>query len=313
MAGSYEKINYALRPAKSIERKMMAEALRRLSGFGSLETYRYVGFGSTYFSDFRLFHRLLGIRNMISIEKDVDNEDRFEFNRPYRCIEMQYDTSTNVLPQLSKGVRTILWLDYDCRINREVLADIEFFCGDAQPGSMLMITVNVNPGKKHRRRLKNLVKRVGKDNVPSHVRLKDLPKWGTARVNRIIIDNKIKETLQGRNGLLPTGSQILYKQIFNFHYQDSSRMLTVGGVLYDEGQDGILAQCNFDSLPFVRTDENPYLIEVPPLTLKEVRHLNAQLPIDDPADLEASRIPEEHLNQYSRVYRHFPSFVEAEL
>ena len=30
MAGSYEKINYSIRPAKSIERKMMSEALQRL-------------------------------------------------------------------------------------------------------------------------------------------------------------------------------------------------------------------------------------------------------------------------------------------
>lgn len=313
MAGSYEKINYALRPAKSIERKMMAEALRRLSGFGALEDYRYVGFGSTYFTDFRLFHKSLGIIDMISIEKDVNNQDRFEFNRPYGCIEMRFETSTDALPKLPAGVRTILWLDYDNQLNRDVLADVNYFSARAQQGSVLIITVNVNPGKNYKTRLRRLVKRVGRGNVPTRVRLKDLPKWGTALVTRDIIDNKIKETLQERNGLLPTRSQILYKQIFNFHYQDSSRMLTVGGVLYDEGQDGIVAQCNFDSLPFVRTDENPYSIEVPPLTLKEIRHLNAQLPIDDPADLEASRIPEEHLDQYSRVYRHFPSFVEAEL
>lgn len=315
MAGSYERINYALRPAKSIERKMIAEALGRLSAFATLETYRYVGFGSTYFGDFRLFHRSLGIKNMISIERDVDNQDRFEFNKPYRCIDMWYDSSTNVLPQLPTGVRTILWLDYDSQVNLEVLSDVEFFCAGAQQGSMLIVTVNANPGPgtDYSRRRKELVKRVGKDNVPGRIRLNDLPGWGTAAVSRIIINNKIEETLQRRNGPLPEGSRILYKQIFNFHYQDSSKMLTVGGLLYDEGQSSIVARCDFEGLPFVSKDEDPYRIEVPPLTLKEIRHLNAQLPTDDPAQLQASRIPEDHLIQYSRSYRHFPAFVEAEL
>jgi hypothetical protein len=63
MAGSYEKINYSLRPAKSIERKMLCDAFRRLSAFGKVENYQYIGFGSTYFSDFSLFHKALGISN----------------------------------------------------------------------------------------------------------------------------------------------------------------------------------------------------------------------------------------------------------
>ena len=71
MAGSYRMVNYALRPAKAIERQMMGEALRRLHPFQRVEAYRYVGFGSIYFSDFQLVHRTLGLNSMISIEKDA--------------------------------------------------------------------------------------------------------------------------------------------------------------------------------------------------------------------------------------------------
>ena len=49
MPGSFTKVNYALRPAKSIERKMMAEAVRRLSPVIATEDYAYVGFGSPFF------------------------------------------------------------------------------------------------------------------------------------------------------------------------------------------------------------------------------------------------------------------------
>ncbi len=65
---SYRKINYRVRPAKSIQRKMLCDALLRLSFFEPVENYRYVGFGSTTFTDFILFHKILGIKDMISIE-----------------------------------------------------------------------------------------------------------------------------------------------------------------------------------------------------------------------------------------------------
>ena len=54
MPKSYESVNYVLRPAKNIERKMFCEAFRRLAEFGRVDSYRYVGFGSTFFSDFSL-------------------------------------------------------------------------------------------------------------------------------------------------------------------------------------------------------------------------------------------------------------------
>src|SRR4051812_32120603 len=114
MSRSYERINYALRPAKSVERKMMVEAFRRLSEFRLVDTYRYIGFGSTYFADFQLIHKSLNIQAMKSIERDVENRARFEFNKPFRCIEMEFGESNLVLPTLPwADIPTIAWLDYD--------------------------------------------------------------------------------------------------------------------------------------------------------------------------------------------------------
>ncbi len=72
MSESYMQINYSLRPAKSVERKMLCEAIKRLAVFDKIESYKYVGFGSAYFSDFSLIHRSLGIEDMLSIEKDIN-------------------------------------------------------------------------------------------------------------------------------------------------------------------------------------------------------------------------------------------------
>src|ERR1035437_7380194 len=116
---SYEKINYSLRPAKSVERKMFCEAMIKLSHFHNIEKYQYVGFGSTYFSDFSLIHKNLGIKKMVSIEKDDDNSDRFEFNRPFSCIGTIFKHSNQALSEINWKIPTVLWLDYDYRIDRK--------------------------------------------------------------------------------------------------------------------------------------------------------------------------------------------------
>ena len=82
-----ELMNYLFRPAKNIERKMLCEALSRLSVISDVKHYQYVGFGSVYFADFSLFHKQLGIQKLISIECDEDMETRVRFNQPYSCID----------------------------------------------------------------------------------------------------------------------------------------------------------------------------------------------------------------------------------
>ena len=146
MAGSYEKINYALRPAKNIERKMLSDAFKRLSEFGKIDNYRYIGLGSTFFTDFSLFHRTLGITNNISIERDLAKKERFEFNRPFKCIQIEYGESNDVLPQLDWGVKSIVWLDYDSTLNQSVLTDIDVAFTNAIPGSTILFSVNAHPG-----------------------------------------------------------------------------------------------------------------------------------------------------------------------
>lgn len=325
MAGSYERINYSLRPAKTIERKMLCQAFRRLFPFGEVSEYRYVGFGSTYFSDFILLHRSLGIRNMISIERDVQNKRRFVFNRPFSCIDIHFGDSSMILPTLSWDVRTILWLDYDGPLDQEGLADIACFCASSCPGSVLVVTVNAHPDRSRgipmddvdrlaAYRLEMLERSVGREKVPRDVEgRQDLAGWGKARISRRIISNEIAEILKQRNGGRSPGSQIRYEQLFYFHYADGAKMMTTGGLLYDEGQSPHVSRCNFGALPFVRSGGEPYQIDVPSLTYREIRHLESQLPVEDCSTLDAPDIPQSHLEMYSRVYKYFPTFAEADI
>jgi len=316
---SYELINYALRPAKAIERKMLCETFRKLTEFGSLDSFRYVGFGSTYFSDFELFHRALGIRAMVSIEKDAANAQRFEFNRPFRCIEMKLGHSNAILPALSWEVPTIIWLDYDDKLNADILADVRFVCMAAVPVSVLIVTVNAHPedyGEEHPR-LPQLTQRVGEARIPHGVVEGDLDGWGTAAISRRIVTNEILETLRERNGGLQEANQMLYKQLFYFRYADGAKMVTAGGLIHRRGQAPMVAKCDFDALSFVRANNgpkcSPYSIEVPSLTYREIRHLNKQLPRTKRTRLNSPKVPAKDLKRYERIYRHFPHFAETEI
>jgi hypothetical protein len=193
--GSYEAINYGLRPAKNIERKMLSEAFRRLTPFGKIESFRYVGFGSTYFSDFILFHKTLGIINMISIEHDVEAKPRFEFNKPFSCITIEFGDSNDVLTKIPWDVRTIVWLDFDGRLTKSVLTDVRFFFSSAPTGSLGIFSVNANPDEldENEPRLDKL-KKILEDKVPPSVKEDDLADWGTASVYRHIIQTKLSNS-----------------------------------------------------------------------------------------------------------------------
>jgi hypothetical protein len=307
------KIDYSLRPAKHVERRMLVDALRRLTPFGAVESYRYIGFGAVYFRDFILMHRELGITEMLSIERDTFQKERYEFNRPFACVRQQFAEASAVLPTLDWGLKTILWLDYEGQLDSSNLSDIGFFCANAPPGSVLIVTVNVQADHPKAKPLDALQERVKPENVPADIDAKSLTGWGLATVSRRIVVNKIRETLDARNGGRPDLARFDFKQLFNFHYEDDARMLTVGGLLYERGQQHILSSCSFEQLRFVRTAEEPYRIDVPKLTYKELRFVDAQLPAADIRSVERRGIPMEELQRYESLYRYFPAFAVTDI
>jgi hypothetical protein len=316
---SYERINYALRPAKNVQRKMLAEALRGLNEFGRLEYYRYIGFGSTYFSDFTLFHKAFGMRNMISLERDLVNRRRFEFNCPFSCIQVVFGDSNDVLPTLGWDAKTILWLDYDGTLDTSMLTDVRFFCASAPAGSMLVVTVDAEPGEQTENpsRLEKLTSILGPDRLPPDIKESDLGNWGTASVFRRILTAEILSTLSERNGGLDAPNQLVYQPLFYFCYKDGSRMVTIGGLLYSREQQTTLGKCGFDQLDFLQLSRKwnakPFIIDVPRLTYREIRHLDKQLPRRRKKKLTVPHVPHSDIQKYEKIYRFFPNFAETEV
>lgn len=320
MAGSYSKINYRLRPAKAVERKMICDSLRCLSPFGEVATYRYVGFGSTYFSDFILFHKSLHIEEMISIEQDMHAKVRFEYNKPFSCIKIKYGNSYEVLPTIEWTKKSIVWLDYDSPLDKNILDDIDTIISKLVSGSVLIVTASAEPDRPlqegltineiNKFREDKLQQRLPKEKIPISFTPTDLTGKNLANLYKRIISNQLEQSVSNANSTRSKEEKIKSQQIFDFRYADGSRMLTVGWLLFEHSHSHLAEQCKFNK-NFNKTDsDKPYEINVPNLTPKEIQYLDSQMPTDDCDTVERICIPLKDVKSYAELYKYFPSFVE---
>jgi hypothetical protein len=321
MSGSFDRVNYQLRPAKGIERRMMADAFLRLWPFGRVETYRYVGMGSVYFADFALFHAVCGFTSLVSIEdaEDQTTQDRFRLNVPLGSIDLRFGHSNVELPKLNwEAIRTICWLDYDTSLTRAALTDIRYLGGRLAPGSVLVVTVDARlideSASECRSQLDKLIAQIGaEEKVPTHVAVAGKLKLSQVKpVFREIMTQELKDGTDERNSGMPVEQRIAFEQIFNFEYSDKAPMQTLGWVVFDEGQRPMFGQCGFGNLKFVRTREAPFVIAPPFLTPHEMRELNRCNATQTYRPSEMP-LPEHERKNYEDIRRYWPTGGYAEM
>ena len=323
MSTSHERVHYGIRPAKAIERKMIAEVLQRLSHFGALDRYAYVGMGSLYFADFILFHKVLGTRSMVSLEEDGSNETRFRFNVPYSFVRLKIGKSDDLLPAVLKHRQTILWLDYDRGFGTgiDVLKDCKTFAETVSSGSILVVTLadqeyrgNPPHALSPARRFSEFQELVGRQMIPATWNAERVANEGMTDLYREVVSNHISKVLEDRNGVESSRRNWEFKQLLNFRYKDSASMATFGGILYRNQDAPKFDACRFGNLEFVRCENQPpFEIKAPKLTFREIRHLDSHLPGKTGPFRHCGTIPRGFTDQYRQVYRYFPAFVEAEV
>jgi hypothetical protein len=328
MAASYKSVNFALRPAKAVERKMLCEVFRRLARFAPLDTYRYIGFGSFFYSDFLLFHRSLGVKHMINIEKEVRDKTRFRFNRPFGCIKCIFEKSREALPKLSWTRRSIVWLDYLGQCNEDVLADIDTVCSNARSGSMLVVTLNAqftaDPQDSETARKKiDELRRMFTTKLPTEVTFKGhqrevdasaIAEGALGRVYARIVLDAMTETCRLRSAALDEERKVAFRQLFDFEYRDGAQMITVGGLLYERRDQARANACGFDGLDFVvESGRPPHELRVPSLTHREARYLDRHMPVTKAGSYRRTGLSMDMVREYERIYRWFPAFAETEL
>ena len=149
---SFNVVNYSLRPSKSIQRQIVFEGMRTLLGQMTLRDVVYVGFGSIWFVDFVMAHKILSIDCMISMEQDDIGYARARFNSPYATVDIRRGASSEILPvicgdRVINGRPWILWLDYDRCFDEDMGDDVRLVIERAPENTIILATFNAVEGK----------------------------------------------------------------------------------------------------------------------------------------------------------------------
>ncbi len=311
---SFDVINYGLRPSKSIQRQLVFNGIHSLQALMKLDMPLYVGLGSVSFTDFSLAHRLLQIRDMVSIESKKIGYRRAKFNSPYATIKVLYGVTEKVLPELldcSEAINRpwILWLDYDCEFCEDVRDDIRLIIERVPENSIVLFTFNGNEmryGRKPAQRPERL-QTLFEDVVPDSLSANACKK-GKIEVNLAnFAINFMKAT--AANMSRPGG----FVPAFNILYSDSASMITVGGVLPNNSLvdtvNDFLQSCAWECCP-----SEPII--APNLTVKEALALQSLLPNGAGISKNDVRnlgfdLEEEHVRVYEKYYREYPTYAQV--
>jgi hypothetical protein len=305
---SYLKVAYDLRPAKQIERRMFIDALQLLSGANfDIGDYQYTGFGSIFFVDFILFHKLLGMRRLLSVEFSSNIEKRVKFNRPFKEIDILMKSITDVIPTLSPDRKHLLWLDYDDVLQSDHVADLVLSGTYLPSGSILLVTVDAEPPgdpndgpqewKKH-------FEDQAADYLGAFTQLEDFVESNLVKINTHILKSAIASGLVGR--------EARFLPMFWFVYQDGHKMLTLGGMIATEAEARRVEASALSAATYYRGahSDEPYLIRVPNFTRKERIHLDSQMPCADDWTTDDFEVDPIAIRDYREVYRYLPAYAE---
>jgi hypothetical protein len=316
MPGSDQRINYQVRPAKSIERKMLCDLIREIQLIRADGEMRYIGLGAKYFTDFLLLHNEFGVTDMISIEAEKERQIRYEFNKPLKCIQMWYGTTNEVLPQIDgfDEKMNLIWLDYDNSFEDTMLLDVETICRNLNVGSMFFVSCNYSfRGEKPSEKMESFKNNVG-DFFDEQIEKSNYTSKKMPIIIKKLIDNQINKTIDMRNRL--DQRHIQYLQLLFLTYKDGAPMMTIGGILADEELNEKIKNSNlFDKYSFMSCDEHIFAIDIPKLTNKEIQLILKNLPISEKEFTENDQkfygIEYEEICKFEKIYRYYPYYSEG--
>lgn len=277
---------------------MFCDAVRSLRALRPMAEYRYVGLGDWQFVDFELMRREVGIRSMVSIERDTAHQARFEENKPFAEIDLLFGDAFEKLQEIDLAVPTIAWLDYTSKLDASVLRDLRYLAGGLPAGSVIATTVNCHPGKEDQR-LDAMIRALGDDVVPGDVSEGDLDRDGLPRVQRQILVEQLGAAAAGR------ANPARLKQFMLLRYADKAPMLFWAAVVVDNDVERILDAVSFDRLEQFRDGPDPLEISVPWLSTREVIALNEQIRAGQVPS--ARGLDRRECEAYARLHRWYPA------
>lgn len=315
MPGTFKKIDYRLRPAKHAERVMLVDLFKRMR-FAPIETYQYIGFGSVAFVDFRMVHKALGVKDLVSIEDTVDaaEQTRFRHNNPYAGLTLHFGHSSAVLPTLDFSKRSLVWLDYDGALSRSMANDLATIGRHAQSGTFVAVTFTTafpTAGQERSEELARL-KSEFPDFLADDTKANSFDGAKYAEFGRAALGALLEKAISDADaGGQEPGLRRTLRQLCFFTYRDGAPMVTVGWIIVAEVEQPTFEACHFKALPFIRTGAVAFKIAIPLVTPLEVREMERRLPnLAAATDLEW--IPARERTNFGNVYRYLPQFSVVE-
>lgn len=308
---SFESINYMLRPNKNVERKLIARSLLRLDPTFSVRDYRYVGLGSMWFTDFVLMHKVVGISDLVTIEKQISRAKRVAFNKPFGCIDVVMGAAGEKLGQVLNEKRGLVWLDYDGPLKSATSGDLETAVGALSSGSLILVSVNAKVEQLNNNKVDD--ETVTPERYLAAVADIEVTAEMSKRLTRVDFPELVAELIHDRlrAAVLAYKPGCEYKPIWTFEYADDAVMITVGGMIADQVDAERLASCRLSEIPFL-SSAKPFEIALPILTEKEKRSLDRLMPTT--ARIKASSLEFElkdaEIEAYRTFYLDYPVFNE---
>ena len=305
---SYLSVAYDLRPGKQVERRMLLDFFRRLSGAGMpVESYYYTGMGSIHFIDHILFHKFLGIDKLVSVERDDDIERRIRFNQPFSNVQIEIMEIGEYILRLQRDAKHIVWLDYDYRLSQDMIKDVRSCAATLSVDSFVLVTVDVEPPKDSKGASDNFASYQDAASdlwVPSW-KINDFTRSKLHLRARDLIANAFREGTSGRPNVEPV-------PCFYFVYADGHTMATIGVQIGGPQQSDRLQRIRASGADYLVLDFSgrPFQIDVPVLTRRERPLLEGAVPAGEYHKIKHTGISEDEFRKFEKIYRFLPSYAE---
>lgn len=314
---------YHLRPNKAVDRNLFIEILARLKKMYNISDYRYIGFGSYEFDEFKLIYRNIGIEDLHSIEMDSDVFRRQKFNKPYSCIKLFNKTCGEYIDEDYDGTKqSIVWADFsEANKKYSQCQDIANICGKMHRGDILRITFNANPTG---------ISMGGKQasDIPQEERKKLRFKTLKEELCEFFPDGANEEDLTQRNYpilLLKTVKKAVYQNLdvdlspcplCSYVYSDNTQMMTVTILMCcADGREETINEIkntfrDWDSYVNIDKWDLPIKIDLPPLTVHEQLEIGQyeKNEMGEKKIEEDLGIKSEELRRYLLFARYYPNY-----
>lgn len=317
MRSSGLSIDYALRPAKAVERHILADFISLTMKLRPTSKYRYFGMGSYAFKDFILYNQLFGFEQLTSAEHDVNLEKRCRFNRPAPNVHVKIGAAGDALEKLRwDKAPYVVWLDYDGQFNESIYDDLQTVATNIQPGSMLAITLNAHYSipttgtgersflRDRRREFRAAVIRRQGLSVESFN-----PGNAASSVHAILsehIQHHVKASRWSSQETLLMDSTALLQ------YRDNARMMTSVFICHRKSDSAYVAKLKRASNVYEFCRKFPYKLEVPLLTSRERRHLERSMS-HARTIARSIGIQPASLKDFAQIARYWPYFGEVDV